>query len=316
MLAIIRKELADFFNSARFFVLFLLILVASGFGIYAVQQGIRAALEQSQAVTEGGFIFLVLFTTSYNGIPILTLAFDLIIPIAGIVLAFDAINSERTGRTMSRLLAQPIYRDGIINGKFIAGIVTLALMVGTSLLLISGFGLRMIGVPPTADEIIRLFIYFVITIVYGAFWMSLAMLASTIFRRSAGSLLIPIVIFLILYFFWVFLGFGQVIAAAISPVDTNADVSTQLQQAGTQETLLRLSPSYIFQEAYVVLLAPMWKGLGIITYGDLNYMLNNPLSLGQSLLEIWPHIVVLISLSVVFFAISYVVFMKQEIRAT
>jgi ABC-2 type transport system permease protein len=316
MLAIIRKELADYFNSIRFLVLFLMVLVAGGCGLYAAQQGIRAALEQSQAVTEGGFIFLALFTSSWGGLPILTLAIAIIVPITGIVLGFDTINSERSGGTMSRLLAQPVYRDSVINGKFLAGIMAMALIVGTTILLVAGYGLRMIGVPPTAEEIIRLFLFLVIIIIYGAFWMGLAMLFSVVFRRAAGSLLIPIVIFLIFYFFWVFLGFGQAIAEAVAPIIAGTDVATQIQQAGLQQTIMRLSPSFIFQEAYIVLLVPMWKGLGAITYSDLAYILPNPLSLGQCLLVIWPHMVGLISLSAICFGISYIVFMKQEIRAT
>lgn len=316
MFAIIRKELADYFNSVRFLVLFLLVLVAGGCGIYAAQQGIRAALEQSNAVTEGGFIFLVLFTSSLGDIPILTMAMAIVVPIAGILLGFDTINSERSNGTMSRLLAQPVYRDSIINGKFLAGIMTLTLMVGVTLLLVAGYGLRMIGVPPTAEEIIRLFLYGVVTVVYGAFWMGLSTLFSVVFRRAAGSLMIPIVIFLIFYFFWVFLGFGQSLANAVAPIESSADVATQIQQAGVQGTILRLSPSYLFEEAYIVLLVPIWKGLGAITYNDLAYMLPNPLGLWQSLMSIWPHLVVLISLSAVCFGISYIVFMKQEIRAT
>jgi ABC-2 type transport system permease protein len=316
MLAIIRKELADYFNSIRFLVLFLLVLVAGGCGLYAAQQGIRAALEQSQAVTEGGFIFLALFTSSWGGLPILTLAIAIIVPITGIVLGFDTINSERSGGTMSRLLAQPVYRDSVINGKFLAGVMAMALMVGTTILLVAGYGLRMIGVPPTAEEIVRLFLFLVIIIIYGAFWMGLAMLFSVVFRRAAGSLLIPIVIFLIFYFFWVFLGFGQAIAEAVAPIIAGTDVATQIQQAGLQQTIMRFSPSFIFQEAYIVLLVPMWKGLGAITYGDLAYILPNPLSLGQCLMAIWPHVVGLISLSAICFGISYIVFMKQEIRAT
>lgn len=316
MLAIVRKELADYFNSMRFLVLFLLVLVAGGCGLYAAQQGVRAALEQSKAVTEGGFVFLTLFTSSWSGLPILTMVIAIIIPITGIVLGFDTINSERSGGTLSRLLAQPVYRDSVINGKFLAGIIAMTLMVGTTILLVAGYGLRMIGVPPTAEEIIRLFLYAVLTIVYGAFWMGLAMLFSVVFRRAAGSLMIPIVIFLIFYFFWVFLGFGQAIANAVAPITSGSDVATQIQQAGLQQTIVRLSPSALFQEAYIVLLVPMWKGLGAITYGDLAYMLPNPISLGQSLLAIWPHLVGMVSLSAICFAISYIIFMKQEIRAT
>jgi ABC-2 type transport system permease protein len=311
MFAIVRKELADCFNSVRFFVLFLLVLLASGLGLYAVQQGIHTALQQSQAITENGFVFLAIFTSSFPGLSFLNFAMviTIIVPIIGIAMGFDAINSERTGRTMSRLLSQPVYRDGVINGKFIAGLITITLMIGTAILLVAGYGLRMIGVPPTSEEIIRLFFYFVITIVYGAFWMGLAMLCSVIFRRAAGSLLIPIVLFLI-FFAWMFLG------SVFVPVDSSATINVQIQQLNLQETLLRISPVYLFQEALYVLLNPVVMGLGVISSAQAAYMVPNPLNLGQSLLSVWPHIVGLISLSVVFFAISYVVFMKQEIRAT
>ncbi len=311
MFAIVRKELADCFNSVRFFVLFLLVLLASGLGLYAVQQGIHTALQQSQAITENGFVFLAIFTSSFPGLSFLNFAMviTIIVPIIGIAMGFDAINSERTGRTMSRLLSQPVYRDGVINGKFIAGLITITLMIGTAILLVAGYGLRMIGVPPTSEEIIRLFFYFVITIVYGAFWMGLAMLCSVIFRRAAGSLLIPIVLFLI-FFAWMFLG------SVFVPVDSSATINVEIQQLNLQETLSRISPVYLFQEALYVLLNPVVMGLGVISSAQAAYMVPNPLNLGQSLLSVWPHIVGLISLSVVFFAISYVVFMKQEIRAT
>jgi len=315
MLAIVRKELADYFNSIRFLVLFLLVLVASGFGLYAVHQGIRASLEASKAVTESGFVFLALFTSSFQNVPSLTFSLGLIIPIVGIALGFDAINSERTGGTLSRLLSQPVYRDSVINGKFLAGLITMSLMVGTTLLLVAGYGLRMIGIPPSAEEIIRLFLYAFVTVIYGAFWMGLAMLFSVVFRRAAGSLLIPIAFFLVLYFFWVMLGMGQALAEAVAPVTGGTDIATQIQQAGLQQTIQRISPSYLFQEAYIVLLIPVWKGLGAISYSDLPYMIQNPLSLRQCLLAIWPNLVGIVSLSAICFGISYIIFMKQEVRA-
>ena len=84
----------------------------------------------------------------------------------------------------------------------------------------------------------------------------------------------------------------------------------------TQITLLRFSPAYLYQESFLVLLNPMPYGLGVMTGEAAQYLTGTPLSLGQSLLQIWPHIVGLISLMVVFFAVGYLVFVKQEIRAT
>jgi ABC-2 type transport system permease protein len=100
------------------------------------------------------------------------------------------------------------------------------------------------------------------------------------------------------------------------PINESSTLATQIQNAELQQTLLRISPSYLFEEAYVVLILPVWKGLGVITMSQAAYMVPTPLSLGQSLLVIWPHMVGLISLSAICFGISYIVFMKQEIRAT
>ena len=37
-------------------------------------------------------------------------------------LGFDAVNGEHNRRTLSRILSQPIYRDALLFGKFLAGL--------------------------------------------------------------------------------------------------------------------------------------------------------------------------------------------------
>jgi ABC-2 type transport system permease protein len=307
--AILRKELADYFTSIRFVILFVLIFFASAAGLRAASEGIRSANLPE------GFVFLGLFTTSGSVIPSLITLIGLIVPIIGIALGFDAINSERTGGTLSRILAQPVFRDSVINGKFLAGIVTLSVMVGTMLLLVSGFGLWMIGVPPTAEEIIRLFIYLFLTIIFGAFWMGLAMLFSVVLRRIASSLLTSLGVWL---FFSIFiLLVAPAIANAIAPVAADASQAEVIRNAELHRMILRISPNNLFSEATTALLLPKVVGsLGAISMSQVAYMIPNPLSLGQSILLIWPHLTSLVSLSAVCFAISYVMFMRQEIRAT
>jgi len=293
MATIFRKEMADFFTSIRIFILFLLVVGASAAGLFASYQGIRGIS------TETGFVFLKLFTTSGTVIPSLTTFVALFVPIIGIALGFDAINSERSSGTLSRILSQPVYRDNVINAKFLAGIATLFIMILATILLVSGYGLRMIGVPPNAEEIIRLFLYLILTVIYGAFWMGLAILFSVLFRKIGTSLLSSIAVWLFFGFFWV-----SLIVPAIAKT---TEISLMLQ---------RLSPHTLFGEATTVLLLPIWRGAGLLTAGEeLQYMLLNPLSLGQSMLIVWPHITGLIGITAVCFAVSYVLFMKQEIRA-
>ena len=307
MFAIVRKELADYVTSIRFIASFLLVIVVSVTGLVAASQGIRSANLPE------GIVFLGLFTTSGAVAPSLTYLVSLLIPIIGIALGFDAINSERVGGTLSRVLAQPVFRDSVINGKFLAGVVTLAIMVGTMLLLVAGYGLSMIGVPPTPEEIIRLFGYFAMTIVYGAFWMGLAILFSIIFRRVAASLLFSLALWLFFSIFILLIAPG--IANVLVPIADGAPAEL-IRNAELQRMITRFSPNILFQEATTVLLVPLVRSLGMVSASQAAYMVPNPLSLGQSILLIWPHITSLISLSAVCFAVSYILFMRQEIRAT
>jgi len=295
MITILRKELADYFTSIRCFILFLLVLLASAGGLYAAYQGIRGA------GSESGFVFLRLFITSTQNIPSLVSLTAFLVPIIGIALGFDAINSERASGTLNRILSQPVYRDSVINGKFLAGIATLAIMMATTMLIVAGYGLRIIGVPPNAEEIVRLFFYFVFVIIYGAFWMGLAILFSVLFRRVAVSLLSSIAVWLFFGVFYI----SMIVPATAKTVDTYL-------------MLMRLSPDTLFSEATTVLLLPQWRGAAFLTAGEeiTSYMLPNPLSLGQSILIVWPQLTALIALTLICFAVSYVVFMRQEIRAT
>jgi len=297
MITILRKELADYLNSARFLILLVLVLLISAVALYATFKGIRGT-------TIEAFVFLKLFTTEPSGVPFAFL-FSFVnfvalffIPLIGIVLGFDAINRERSSGTLSRILTQPVYRDSVINGKFLAGIVILTIMMTTAILLVSGYGLRMLGVPPTAEEIIRLFFYLVFIIVYGAFWIGLSILFSVLFRSLATSLLSSIAI-------WIFFSFG-IFILAIATAETPE----------TMQLLLWLSPNWLFGQATVALLQPTVRTLGMLTEAQVSYMIPNPLSLSQSMLLIWPHVTGLVSLTAICFAISYVLFMRQEIRAS
>lgn len=297
MITIIRKELADYFTSIRCIILFLLVVVASAVALYAAQQGIRGAN------TESDFIFMGLFTVG-GAIPSLATFIALLVPVIGIALGFDAINNERSTGTLNRILSQPIYRDSVINGKFLAGMITLAIMIFAAMLLVGGYGLRMIGVPPAAEEIIRLFIYFVAVVIYGAFWMGLAILFSVLFRSLAVSLLCPLAI-------WILLG----IPASVFNPYISFIVPAITDSVGMYVMLLRLSPYFLFSEATAALLDPFFRGLGMFT-SDTTGMLFRPLSLDQSLLIVWPQLTSLICLTIICFAVSYIVFMRQEIRAT
>jgi len=294
MMAVFWKELADHFNSKRFIILSILIYLASIFTIYVAAQNIRSGITETTQ-----FIFLRFFTISGEN-QIFTFLFFLsfFIPIIGIALGFDAINGERASGNLSRLLSQPLYRDSVVNGKFLAGLVTLAILVTSIVLLVAGMGLRMIGVPPTAEEILRLVAFIFVSIIYGAFWMSLSVLFSVLFKRIATAALASIAL-------WIFLSlFVPIIAQVVA--GANGEIAGAIS---------RISPGVLYGEVTQVLLIPSHPTMFMISmyYTGLE---PNPLPLSQSLLIAWPQLTSLIGLTALCFAISYIKFMREEIRST
>ena len=122
--ALYRKEMADHIRSRRFLIVLCLILLTSFASVY----GAVSVLSDAVA-SDPDYIFLKLFTLSGNSIPSFTSFIALLGPFVGLTLGFDAINSERSEGTLNRLVSQPIYRDCVINGKFLAGATVIFLMV-------------------------------------------------------------------------------------------------------------------------------------------------------------------------------------------
>ncbi len=110
-------------------------------------------------------------------------------PLVAIGLGFDAINGEHNRRTLSRMLSQPIYRDALLFGKFLAGLLTLTISLVALWLLVIGLGLLLLGVPPNAEEMARAFIFLFVTIAYAGVWLALALLFSIVFRSAATAAL-------------------------------------------------------------------------------------------------------------------------------
>ena len=310
LLAVYRKEMADHFSSKRFLILFTLILLAGLSATYTAAQSIRG--EVASQGEDPAFVFLSLFTVASGALPSFVSFVGFLGPLVGLAMGFDAINGEYARGTLSRVLSNPIFRDSVINGKFLAGVTTIAVMLLAISLLLAGLGLRMIGVPPTGDEIVRLIMYLGVAIVYVAFWMSLAILFSILFRQTATSALAGIA-------FWIFLTFfitmiAATTAQALAPVNEQ-EPSTALSNIYFQQAVSRISPSTLYQETTMTILTPSIRTLAPVTLGEVIGMVPGPLSLTQSILVVWPQLIGLISMTLVCFAVSYARFMRQEIRA-
>jgi ABC-2 type transport system permease protein len=314
LMAVYRKELSDHFSSNRFVLLFALIAMVSFITSYMAAMHLREALE---GVAKPQFVFLMLFNV--RGALFSMVQFVAFFgPLIGIILGFDAISRERSQGTLIKILSQPIYRDSVINGKFLAGATTITIMVVSIVLIISGLGLLLLGIVPGIEEIWRLIIYVVISVFYISFWLGLAVLFSVLFRGIATSALASVALWIFLSFF-VSIG-ATVIADTMAPVKRETgSAEMQLRNARIREIVTIFSPMELYSGASGTIIDPMRKTTKtLIAMGALEELsssrFQNPLELGQSVLVVYPHMVALIALSLICFAISYTVFMVQEIR--
>ncbi|MBN1103407.1 MAG: ABC transporter permease [Deltaproteobacteria bacterium] len=315
LIAVYKKELSDHFSSYRFVILFALIAMVSFITSYMAAIHLRENLE---GVAKPQFVFLMLFNTP--GAMFSMVQFVAFFgPLIGLIMGFDTINRERAHGTLVKLLSQPIYRDAVINGKFLAGATNITIMLVSIVLVISGLGLNLLGVVPGGEEIMRLVIYVVISIFYISFWLGISILFSIVFRGIATSALASVALWIFLSFF-VSLG-ASVLANTLAPVEKKEAASAEMvvRNANIQEGVSLFSPMALYSSASGTIIDPMRKTTrSLVLMGPLEEIsssrFQNPLSLGQSVLVVYPHMVALIAISLICFAISYTVFMVQEIR--
>ena len=306
MRAIFWKELADHFGRRRFVLLLGLVGMGTLWGVF---------INAEQLVRTGdGFFFLDMFTSNL-GVPISLLSFiSFFGPVVGIALGFDSINSERTQGTLARVLAQPVFRDAVFNGKFLAGLLTLAIVVVSMGITVVGLAMFRVGMPPNGEEVIRLIGFGLVTIAYLAFWLALAMTASVFLRDAVTSALVSIGL-------WIGLSFFVAMAAALLADRLVPEVGTPeqaLRHFNVNVWASRGSPGQLFSEAVGILLDPIGgRVLSPLSVPRerLEGLLATPVSAAQSLQLVWPHIVVLVSMVAALLGISYTKFMREEIRA-
>ncbi|MEZ5667314.1 MAG: ABC transporter permease [Alphaproteobacteria bacterium] len=301
------KEAADHMTSARIHLVMLLVILTAVGSVYATIGQIK------QTIGEDQFLFLRVFTTAQDPLPSFVAFLGFLLPLVAVALGFDAINGEYNRRTLSRVLSQPIYRDALLAGKFLGSLIVIAICLVTLWLLVTGMGILMLGLPPSGEEIVRGLAFLLGAFVYSGVWLAVAMLFSTLFRAPATSALAALTLWLVFAVFWPML--APLIAGSLVTVDPY-DPATAVAAVEWQTGIARISPNVLFGELTLGLLNPATRSLGIVFASQMHQaVLGAPLPVSQSLLLVWPHLAGMVAGLLVLFAIAYVAFQRQEIRA-
>ena len=309
--AVTVKELADHFGSVRMLMLVLLMVLAAAVPLYG-------AIEQLRNTTaEDPFLLLKLFNPPGQSLSVVAIL-GFVIPLMAIGLGFDAINGEHNRRTLSRILAQPIYRDALLMGKFLAALTALAVNLMGLWLLVVGLGVLLLGIPPSGEEFSRSLIFLVIAVGYAGVWLAVAMLLSVLFRSPATAALLSLGAWLFMTLLWPMM--SPFLAQLISPPDIRfllLGIPSPDTEAW-QLALARISPNQLFAEAVLTILSPTTRSLGPL-FDQLRSLqgavIGSALPLRESLLIAWPQVVGLIAGAIVLFVATYVAFQRQEVRA-
>jgi ABC-2 type transport system permease protein len=306
----------DYFSSTRFLLISALIVMV---GVIIASMVGMAIQEELKGMAKPTLIFLLLFTSTGKLFSFVQFI-GFFGPLIGIFLGFDSISRERVSRTLSKLLSQPIYRDSVINAKFLSGVAVIAIVLVAIVLIISGLGIRLIGVVPGAEEVWRLAIYLIASILYISFWLGISILFSVVFRSTATSALASLAVW-IFFSFFVSLGAGFM-ADAVSPISqggSGVDPNTLIKHEQVQRTVSLLSPMTLYSDATTTILDPMRKTTrSLILMGPMERLslsrFQSPLPLLQSIFIVTPHLISLVAITFLCFGICYLVFMRQEIR--
>jgi ABC-2 type transport system permease protein len=307
---VVAKETADHLSSARMRILEALVFLTAIAAAYAAIRTIRATIGESP------FLFLRLLTLAQDPLPSFIALLGFLIPLVGISLSFDAVNGEFNRRTLSRILAQPIYRDALLLGKFLAGLLSLTIGLLSLWLLVIGLGLLLLGLPPSTEEMLRMLGFLIATIAYGGVWLALALLFSVLFRAPATAALAALGTWLVFTLFWSVI--TPIVASLIAgPAEGILGPSESYLQV--EQIIDRLSPNTLYSEAAIALLQPAVRTLSSLSPALIMQLqgaiLGTPLPVTQSFVLIWPQLTGLLATMIVIFAIAYVFFQRQEIRA-
>lgn len=284
-----QKEFADNINSAKIKTLI--------FVLISILLSISVVVGKS-----GGIIF------TGRGIEIVQVI-GLFFPLLGFALGFDQIIKDRRSCSLVTLLTHPVFRDSIIAGKILGGLLTLFIVISISVAVVFGSMLAISGISIAYTELVRILVFSLITFLYLAVFFALGLLLSTITKDPSNSFICGIVVWIIFV-----LAFGgiTVTLSSIMYEDNLFDSKNENTRAFYID-MQSLSPTNHY--------AQLTFGISGMSQGNLQIkgertckgLFDLSHRLGVWVSEYQTNIVVLCILPLILFIVTFFVFIKKDI---
>jgi len=263
-----------------------------------------------------------------------TILFAVLGMVLGIAMGFDQMTKEKESGSLKSVLSAPVYRDALINGKTLGSLATLAVAIGITFLVTIAVML-FYGVVPGLEDLARVFLFFIGSLLYCTVFFAIAMMTSTLARNSAMAVILAIGIVFTLFIIALLASIitTYVITDIIwaAPADhANANNTTLMRAQVTNDyyqvsdVLNTASPYYDYMGygspapgiAGALLSNDKIQNPGSVYMDPMYVPYSQPAqaTLEDSLSYIWVKVLMLLVETIAAFGISYAIFMRMDIR--
>jgi ABC-2 type transport system permease protein len=316
-----KKEFLDIIGEKKFLLIFATLLIVVLVSTF--QGGLSYSSSQSTSVTvitgnstrpggggQGNFAFGSAQSLS-NSLSSMITNFSLVGGVLAIAISFDTINNERQKGSLKTLLSYPIYRDTIVYGKYLGGLIAVTLVATITFLAGIGVFVSVTGLAMTMDTVIRLLIFFGVSLVYMAIFLAVGLLLSIVLPLPSTSLLASMIVWLSSIQLIPNIGYaiGQILyPVRFSLTNGRPSFATQTGFTTIRAIISGLSPSTAYENIVN----------SILTTNELQFTSGSPtmisVNVTQAIATSLPSLLYFVGLLIAIFAAAYVIFTRQEIR--
>ncbi len=312
VLIVAKKEFADLITSRKFLGFLIIYLLIFGFSTY--QGAANFVKSYMEYASHGGekphfidiFGFFATGTISFLG------------GIFGLIVGFDILTREKETGTLRTLLSHPVFRDEVINGKALAALATVGVVVLISVILVVGIML-IVGFPVDTTDLKQIAVFSVITIAYLFTFFSVGIFSSAVCKTTVNALLMSFALFFVMSFVIPF--FSSTVAAVLAgPQPEMPSVEMHVIGNGSYNmTDIQSNPQWSEYEQKSKEWYDRYRAIQdtINILSPFTNYYNLVLSLSQiqyfSSKDTTKNWVGLIVMPILFFSLSYVKFLREEI---
>ena len=345
VLVVARKEFLDSMTSKVFvamFAIFLLLTLATtvmGINEYNKQ---LSGYQQSQSSSIGGDSA---FFSDYPEPQVVNIVFGgmieyiaIIGAILAIILGFNSISGEKKRGNLKTVLSYPLYRDNLINGKFLGKIGVLLLTLAISSFM-GVMAVVVMGIKLTLGDFFAVLIFLLISSIYLIMFFGVSMLFSVFCKNDSSSLLFSMIVWLVAVMLMAPLATMAVniiipqedfysspmneVDGGLTDLGEEDSASAKLKELEFDAMFKKMEDRWKLESALKGMLSPTdnYRQIASAVVGgeSLSKMMSSGYgdsipSMEERLMGQMVNILILIFLTVVLLSTTYIKFMRQDIR--